>query len=654
MPALALRRDVAALIGYLCVAVAFTWPLPAHLSGALLGPVGGDTGVYVWNLWVFSHEIVEHGRLPFFTFEILALTSPVPLVLHNYTTFANLLAFPLLPLVGVVTSFNTLSIVSLVLTAFAMYLFAKARSGDAVGGWIAGLLFGFSPFMSARLTEHFSLVLAAPLPVFAWLLFRIARQPSLPLACAAGFVVAWAFLCDPYYAVYCLITLGFMAVHSMLVFQQKPAEVQRIWWRAVLDLVIICVGGFVVGIAVRGGGQVELWGVRVSVTRLYTPVLVLTILVLVRLWLAVRPRVSWVTPPLRPYAGMVVAGGLVCAVLLSPVLYAVGSPFSESRWISPPVPWRSSAPGVDALAYLIPNPYNPLIGGPGTSLLRSLPNGFVENVASIPWVAMIAIAGIVVLLRYRPPGGLVAFIFFWALLAMGPFVRVAGESTYVPTPWAILRYVPVVGAARMPTRMTVMVMFGVAALLALAIHHLRRASPRGTMIAAGVGVLLFLELLPAPRVLHSAEVPNVYKAVAADPRPLRLMTLPFGLRDGLSSRGNFSAAYQFYQTVHEKPLVGGYLSRLPRGGLARYRRDRVTRVLMRLSEGRYVEPWLMETALAEAPQALETLQIGWVIVDTRRAAPELREFARQAFQLTPMFADDGYELYRTPIAAHLP
>jgi hypothetical protein len=651
MPAWLGRRDLAALLGYVCVALVFSWPLPMRLGEALLGPVGGDTGVYIWNLWVFRHEIVEHARLPFFTFEILALTSPVPLVLHNYTTFANLLAFPLLPLVGVVASFNLLSLASLVLTAYAMYFFAKARTGDAVAGWIAGLLFGFSPFMMARLTEHFSLVLAAPLPVFAWLILRIAQQPSFWRACAAGAVVAWAFLCDPYYAVYCLITVGFMTVHSILVFNQKPAAVRRVWWPALLDLAIVCVAGLVVGIVLRGGGQVELWGVRVSVTHLYTPVLVLTVLLLGRLWLILQPRVAWVIPPLRPYAWTAFLAVTVCAVLLGPVLYAVGSPFGESRWISPPVPWRSSAPGVDALAYLIPNPYNPWIGGPGTPLLRSLPNGFVENVASIPWVALIAIVVIAAALRFRPAGGMAAFTAFWTLLALGPFVRVAGETTFVPTPWSILRYLPVVGAARMPTRMTVMVMFGVAVLLALAIQHLRSFSRRGTAIACGIGVLLFLELLPAPRVLHSAEVPLVYRAVASDRRPLRLVTLPFGLRDGLSSRGNFSAAYQYFQTVHEKPLVGGYVSRLPQGGLARYRRNRVMRVLMRLSEGREVEPPLMRMALDEAPEVLHSLHIGWIVVDSRRAAPELREFARRAFHLTPVFADGGYELYRTPLAA---
>ena len=102
MPAAGARHFAAALLGYVCVAVVFAWPLPAALGEALFESPGGDTGVYVWNLWVFRHEIVEHGRFPFVTLEILALNPGAPLTLHNYTSLANIVAFPLLPLLGTV------------------------------------------------------------------------------------------------------------------------------------------------------------------------------------------------------------------------------------------------------------------------------------------------------------------------------------------------------------------------------------------------------------------------------------------------------------------------------------------------------------------------------------------------------------------------
>jgi hypothetical protein len=63
MPATGLRVHLAALIGYSCVALVFAWPLPARLGVSFPGDPGGDIGVYVWNLWVFRHELLTRpGR----------------------------------------------------------------------------------------------------------------------------------------------------------------------------------------------------------------------------------------------------------------------------------------------------------------------------------------------------------------------------------------------------------------------------------------------------------------------------------------------------------------------------------------------------------------------------------------------------------------
>src|SRR4029453_13912058 len=143
------HRGLTAFVGYMCVAVAFVWPLPLHLGSALLGPVGSDAGVYIWNLWVFRHELIAHHAFPFFTRDILSLTPPASLALHNYTAVANVLALPLLPLLGTVATFNLLMIVSTVVSAYAVFLLARRSVRDSGAAWVAGLAFGFAPFMSA-------------------------------------------------------------------------------------------------------------------------------------------------------------------------------------------------------------------------------------------------------------------------------------------------------------------------------------------------------------------------------------------------------------------------------------------------------------------------------------------------------------------------
>jgi hypothetical protein len=645
MPAPGARLHAAALFGYSCVAVAFSWPLPLHLSTALPGSPGGDTGVYVWNLWVFRHEIVAHSHFPFSTLEILAATPPVSLTLHNYTTFANILAFPLLPWLGTVATFNVLVIASGIASAYAMFLFARARTGEGGGAWIAGLLFGFSPFASARAMEHFSLLQMAPLPIFGLVLYRIWLRPTMTMAAAAGVVVAWAYLCDPYYAVYCLLTTAFAVVNSAIVLEQRADGVRNKRLIAFLDVALLCVSGLILGIVIRGGGQLEILGVRVSVTRLYNPVLLWTVLAMIRLGIIVRPRISLRLPELPPLR-VALAAAVACAALLAPVLYALTSGAAGKQWMGPKVYWRSSAPGVDLLSFVTPNPLHPVFGKTFGEWLRALPNGFVENVASVPWVAIAVIGFAVGWRRCRVPGVWIAYTAFFALLALGPFVRIAGYTTHVPGPWAVLRYVPVIGAARMPTRLTAMVMLALAMLLVFALKRLREQSVRPRLLLTGVAALLIFELLPAPRVLYSAAVPSFLTIVADDPRAVRVVHLPFGIRDGLSSRGDFSAVAQFFQTFHEKPLVGGYLSRLPNGEVERFRKVPVLRVLMRLSEGREADADTKSGALETAAEDRERLRIGYVIVDRPRTSDELFEFANAALALRPIAQDGDWELYR--------
>ena len=648
MPPNGFRRHLLALVGYLAVAVLFTWPLPLHLNSAFPGDPAGDTGVYVWNLWVFRHQILAHHTLPFLTREILSLDPPaVPLSLHNYTTFANVLAFPMLGWLGTATAFNLLMLGSLIGTAYAMFLYARRRTGDGGAAFIAGLLFGFNPFIIARSSAHFSLVQAAPLPIFGLLLYESFRRPTSRKAAVGGLVVAWAFLCDPYYAVYCLLMVAFVVGYSLVAVELRPLSVQRAWWRTAFDLVLLSLAGLIVGIALRGGGRLELLGLRISMTRLYTPVLLFTALLTVRIWLIVRTRFAWAELFRMALLRAAVVAGLVCAVALSPVLYAMRSPMAGRPWRGPQVLWRSSAPGVDAAAWLTPNPFHPLWGSATGGWLSSLPNGSEENVASISFLALGVIVFAIVRRRFRAPGGWWVFTGLFAWLSLGPFIRLAGINTYVPTPWAVLRYLPVVGAARMPTRMTVLVMMGVSMLLAMAVAHLRQEARRPRVVVAVVAVLLVFELLPSPRPLFSAEIPGVYRIIAADPRPIRVLNLPFGLKDGLSERGTFSARYQYFQTLHEKALIGGYLSRLPDGAIGRYRRNIVVKTLLRLSEGTPLDPGMEEEALSRGPEFVKRTHVAYVVIDTGLCSPELISFAKRAFGLTPVAVDRPFELYRT-------
>ena len=642
------RRGACALGAFVVLALVQTWPLPLHMGTHLTGQPAGDTGVYVWNLWVFHHELINLGTTPLRTLEILPLAGPTDLSLHNYTIFANLLALPLLEWLDIITTFNLIYIVNAALAGFGMFLLARRLTARTPEAFLAGLMFGWAPFLVTRGAGHFSLAAAAPLPIFILMLYRAWDSQRLRDAVLAGAALAWAAFCDPYYAVYCLMLGGGFVLSRILAvtFVSRPARELRAA-KHLIDVGIAVVIALIVGINVIGRGSIEIGPVRISLTTLYTPMLVLTVLVVTRLVIAMNFRITAIPTPSRSFVlRATVACGVVAGLLMSPTLYAVGVRIVEGRMPSDPVFWRSSAQGVDLLAFLVPNPNHPLAPQALRSLLATGAGGFNEQVASLSWIGAIVIIAAFRMASFRPGRFWPWITVGFGLLAMGPFLQIAGVNTHIPGPWAFLRYVPLVGAARMPGRMSIVVMMAFCVLFALALTALTRRYPnRRRVLLSAVGVLLIAELLPAPRTLYSATVPRVYQTVAADPRPIRVLTLPTGVRDGVAPIGNFIPSTQYYQAFHGKGLIGGYLSRVSDVRKQVYRRAPVMGALLEVSEGRKLPPARIDRAIAGVDDFLRATNLGYVVMNQRRVTNDLRDFTVILLGLTKIDEADGYELY---------
>jgi hypothetical protein len=637
----------AAVLGYVLVAVVFSWPLLPNVTTQLTGDPGGDTGVYVWNQWVFQHGALVEHRNPLTTEHIFSLTTrPVDLSQHNYTLFLNLLAMPLMGWLGTVATFNVVYLLAVVLTAWMTFIHARRITGGATAeAWLAGLAFAWAPLMVARSTGHFSLVMAAPLPAFLWCLHRLDRSERLFDSVLAGAVVAWAAFCDAYYAVYCLMIGTIYVTSRVLRFEWRP-EWRQGPGRWILDLCILLAGGMVAGLMLGRGGRVELLGVPVSVRGLYTPMFVLTVLVLARVLVTLRPHIARVTLPDPRAIGAVVAAGITGAVVLSPALYGASQRMLDGSWVSPPIYWRSSPAGVDLLAFLQPNPSHPLVTWLAGSTQLAAPTVFVEHTASLSLVVLAVVLFGAWRLGVRPAGWVTLTVVF-GLLALGPFVHVAGANTYVPGPWALLRYVPVFGLARSPTRFAIVAALGLTMLFALALAECSRRWPhRRRQVLAITAVALLVELWPAPRPLYSAAISPVYDVVRADPRDVRILELPFGVRDGTSSEGDFSARYQFNQTRHGKPLMGGYLSRVSARQVREVKDTPMLSAFLALSEDRTLPPADLEALRHGAPAFVDTARLGWVVVHPSRTPRALHDFVLQALALELVASDEDVILYR--------
>ena len=528
------------------------------------------------------------------------------------------------------------------------FILARRVTGGATAeAWLAGLAFAWAPLMVARSTGHFSLVAAAPLPAFLWCLHRLDRSERLRDSVLAGAVVAWAAFCDAYYAVYCLMIGTLYVTSRVLRFEWRP-EWRQGPGRWMLDLCILLAAGMVAGLMLGRGGRVELLGVPVSVRGLYTPMFVLTVLVLARVLITLRPHIARVTLPDPRAIGAVrrrrhhrrggaVAGALRrvaadarrlagCRRRSTGAAVRRGWTCSRSSSRTPRTRWSTWLAGSAQLA---------------------APTVFVEHTASLSLVALAVVVFGAWRLGLRPAGWVTLTVVF-GLLALGPFVHRRRRQHVCPRSVgaAALRAGRSAWRAR-PTRFAIVAALGLTMLFALALAECGRRWPhRRRQVLAVTAVALLVELWPAPRPLYSAAISPVYDLVRADPRDVRILELPFGVRDGTSSEGDFSARYQFNQTRHGKPLMGGYLSRVSARRVREVKETPMLSALLALSEDRTLPPADLEGLRHGAPAFVDTARLGWVVVHPSRTPRALHDFVLQALALEFVASDEDILLYR--------
>lgn len=261
--------------------------------------------------------------------------------------------------------------------------------------------------------------------------------------------------------------------------------------------------------------------------------------------------------------------GAVFVVAVSPfVLPLIVSPARDSI-VNRPLA-ESSAYSADLLAFFVPSPRNPVFGGLTGGLYARFTGNPYEQTVYLGYVLLaLALVGVRSAARTTTRlfrvSAVTAFV-----LALGPVLHVAGVSRLdvdgevltVPLPYLLLRYVPFVKGARVPSRFAELLLMS---LIVLAAYGLARVCARlGTRGRAAVaalvvaGALLETTLLPFPVV--SARVPAVYAEIGRSAETGTLLELPLDVR---------IIKYHYNQTIHGQRMVGGNPVR-PRQKYANY------------------------------------------------------------------------------------
>ncbi len=216
--------------------------------------------------------------------------------------------------------------------------------------------------------------------------------------------------------------------------------------------------------------------------------------------------------------------------------------------------------GNDLLSFVVPHWRHPLL----SSLVAGIVDSFgyaKRRPAYLGWVAIGLAAWAVAAVRRIPRVWLLSGLFF-ALLSLGLQVKVAGASVLpFRLPWAI----PIIKVLRHPYRLNTLVFLSLAVLAGYGTKSLwdwiagpgvglrSRPLANGTLAFLS-GVLLFEYLIhPFPTIepLHSAFA----RQLAEEQGDFAVADFPMGRQ--------VDKRYMFYQTIHEKKIVGGFVSRAP-------------------------------------------------------------------------------------------
>lgn len=504
-----------ALLAYSLIALAMAWPLPRHLGTYI--PAGGDALLFLWDLWWFR-QAADGGISPFRT-DLLYYPNGTSTAFTTLAPLESAISVPFQWLgLSPIVCYNLLLLASAATGAWTVWALARRATGSSLAAFVAGLVYGWSPYHQARLVGgHLNLASHQWLPLYILALVR-----TIDALWPGGATEGWH---------------ATPAVEGA----RHPARWRALGW------------AIVAGVAAGATATTELT---------YAAFLTLwTIFYLAyRGWPLWRSR-NWRT--IRAAGGpLLIAGGLaltLAAPLLLAMLGEIRRDTSGYMFSSPLETLNYSA---DTLQYFLPNELHPWASDGLRAYVDQIagtPN-VAERIVAPGWTVLgLSILALALAWRRRAVrfwGGTLALS---AILGIGPVFHWAGRVFFTPFnasllfPYALLYAIPGFAIMRAPLRFAVFLSLAGALLVAYALAQVRARWPRlgPAFMALSAALIVAESLVNVPLVRVGPTI--VDTALAADPAPGAVVDLPLAPR----------IDYLWYQTQHGRPIVGGYLARQP-------------------------------------------------------------------------------------------
>ncbi len=629
---------------FILLACGLSYPLILNLDTHVPGPPG-DNFAFVWNFWWFRFARGTGAGV----FDCQHLFAPfgTSLVLHTHTALQSFAGATVLSRLPVVTAHNVVLLAGLAGNGIAVYALAYSFVPRVMPAVLAGVLFASSSYITLHLLGHFNLVHAWVLPVAALAWTGLLARPSFLRAAFVAIAYAAAMYSDYYYLVYAgLFAIVWTIATFWSVSTRLDQPLTRVGNHILLALMAVA-AGLITVIVLTGGFELSIGTTSISARNIRNPLTALWGLFL--MWLALRSRIRVRQRPEGGVSGLrailphlATTVGLVILLTL-PLIVGAAALIAGGDYVTPRQRWLSAPGGIELVTLATGNPLHPLYGSMTTRLFGRLDIGLIDQTA---WIGLVPLLiGLCALKvgwqtdkvsrRWWP---VAAFFLLWA---GGPFLHVGGQGTGIVLPQFFVRFLPILENARMPGRAFVMVILAVAIVCAVFVAA-RRWRPGAIALLIGLalvdGLVIPYPLSAVPPVGH------IERHMAEDALKGSVLDMPLGLQDGFGQLGQFDSRSLARQMHHQRPMVGGFIARVPERIKAAYLDRPTTAALIALSSNPTENPPPPLPDDLATPLALDGIR--YVVIDRALIAlPARAELERRGLRF--VLQEGARELYCT-------
>jgi len=399
---------------------------------------------------------------------------------------------------NLITTYNAIILIGFSFGGYSMYLLSNHFRRNFYSSIVAGIVFTFSTFHFSHSGHHLGLSMIGWIPLYLLILFKIQKEQSLSYSILGGIFLFLISLTHLYYfVIVILFSLIFVGV-----FLIKKKEIRnKIFIKQVSIIMII-------GIALTIGTSYSVFFSDDEFNK-------------TQLWQHEMFSVS-----------------------LENLIM--------------PTPRHTSQPLTD---YAIMYGIHDLAGNPNVPGVRSIEQAVYLGYAAI-------ILSTIALINFRKQ-----YAWFWAslgglflLISLGPELRIFNNLTGIILPERLLyEVIPGWDAIRAPARFIVVTNISLAILSSYTIFNLMEKKLFSNKIKyiilfVIIAILLF-DYSQLPFDTNEIVIPEIYDEIKSDKSSFTILELPLGGHGADDNYTMSSPAFMFYQTIHEKPIIGGYESK---------------------------------------------------------------------------------------------